>query len=218
MLIKGTLLPVIYLVILFVFFSVLLKSGLSKYQEQRKLIKQTKAVENILKDKIAFLTENQSMLRAGSDTVSAALPEKNPALIMMSQIKSLQLDIPVVILDTRVANVSQINSARNALGLTLTVEGEMNGITNFVEKIMGILPIVLVNRMEITGAGGRYSANIKITAFYEKLPTKIPPITDPIIKMSKDDLALVTRLQTMKMPGFAKMIPQSPSTRINPFR
>lgn len=215
--VNVAILPIVYLVILIFLFSFLIKSGLSKYSDQRKLIKESQALENVLKQKTTYLNENQVTIMANSGMLAVALPEKNPALIIMSQIKLLQGFIPVTISNMRFSSPGQVSPTRNSLGITFSVDGDMEGITSLIDKILNILPLITINKIDISGTGGAYTADIKVTSYWEKLPEKIPAVTDPIKEMSKDSLTLITKLQGMEKPEFQTFSPQPPSTRTNPF-
>jgi hypothetical protein len=215
-LIKGTLLPFVYLAILVVLFTILFKVGLGKYFDQQKLLKESRKQENIFGQKISYLSENQSVIKENTGLVSVALPEKNPALLLISKVKSFQGELPLLISNIKVTAPSKI-AEQYSLGITFNAEGDLGGITDLVDKLLNILPITLVNKVTISGGGSSYLADVKITTFYENLPKKIPSVNDPIKLMSKESMDLLTKLQTMERPDTSIISPQSPAARTNPF-
>lgn len=215
--IKQMLPQVLYLLVLIVMFYVLLKSGSGNYFKQRDLLKQSRKTENMLAEKLAYLSEIGSVIRTDVETVTTALPEKNPVLGVIAQVKGVQGESGLEVSNIRVDSPSQMSSTRAGTTVKFDVVGDMEGIVGLLEKLMNILPITIINQVVITNKGSDLLAEIKATIFWQDLPTRIPPTADPVDKLSKDDLALLAHLQQMKMPGFGKTLPQPPSDRLNPF-
>jgi len=214
---NGSIMPIVYMAILICLFFVFIKVGLDKYITQQKLLREFRVQQNILSQKVNYLTENQSVIKQNTGLVSVALPEKNPALLLIANIKSFQSQVPLLISNIKVTSPSKLGQTKYSLGISFTVEGDIAGIMDLIGKLNNILPITLINRIMISGEGGAYLADIRITTFWENLPQKIPSVTDPIKLMSKDSITLLTKLQGMARPEFTNMSPQSPTTRTNPF-
>jgi hypothetical protein len=217
LLLKGSLIPFIYFVLIIGLGVGFLKVGLGKYFKQRALIAKAKTTENVLTTKLNYLKDNQVQIKAQKDLVSIALPEKNPALTILTQIKNLQVTDNIVVTEIRVASGTKDEKGTGSTGFVIKVEGGAEDITGFLGTVLNSLPLLRVNRVEFTEIGGNYTAEISLTSFWEDLPIKIPAVTDPIKKLTSDEVTLVASLQGKKSPEIRSYLPQSPTQRANPF-
>lgn len=215
---KGVLFPVLYFTVLLIISGLLVRFWYTKFTEERKVLDETKKIENVLNDKVSYLKDNQSKLPSYVNVLSAALPNNNPAIVILSQIKSLQAENLITISNFGIATGKDTQDSRKSLMVSLSLEGDINQIFNFIKGISNILPISNLSSVVFTRSGNVYTADVAVSAYWEAFPTEVPPATESIVKLDREELGLLTGLYNMKYPTYNQMSPEAPSSRINPFQ
>jgi len=112
----------------------------------------------------------------------------------------------------------QSESVNSALSVSFKVSGTLGQITSLLKAIRNVAPIMTLDGVELSDSGGISLADISIKSYWASFPDKIPSITQPIKKFTKEDLDVLLSLSKLTSPGFSNLSPQSPSGRKDPFK
>src|SRR5688572_160944 len=103
----GSILP---LVVVLILFFVVGKFGLSKMTDLRKQITKAQKEESILTEKLKILETVSDTLGQGSAISAAVMPESNPSLIVLTQLKILASTSGVFITNIKAGSEIQDSS------------------------------------------------------------------------------------------------------------
>lgn len=209
-------LPFLYLaasVILFVF---ALRIGVSKISEQRKTIGEETGTQRVLQQKESFLREVETQVSDFVDASSNAVPEKNPALAMVSQLKNLALIQGLTLTSFKIGSESQ-TPGTSYVELTFGVDGTTPNVLGFMQSLTTVAPVSTVEKAKINTVGGIASANVSVRVYFAPFPTKLPALTEPLTQLNDEEKSLLDTLSSLSLPAFVKLAPQEPGARANPF-
>ena len=208
--------PFIYLaasVLLFVF---VLRIGVSKISQQRKNIGEETGTQRILQQKESLLREVESDVSGFVDASSNAVPEKSPALAMVSQLKNLALVQGLVLTSFKIGSESQ-SPGTSYVELTFGVDGTTPNVLGFMQSLTTVAPVSTVEKAKINTSVGVVSANVSLRVYFAPFPTKLPPLTEPLTQLNDEEKSLLDTLSSLSLPAFVKLAPQEPGARANPF-
>lgn len=189
---------------------------LSKLSSQRAELAGSVKDENVVNSKISLLREIEPQSLTQTNLAVIAVPQKNPALIVLSQLKNLAALNSVTLDNLKVSTaVKEENLSKIEIGFD--VDGVFSGVVTFVRALGGMAPLIRIEKVKISQAAGAARAETSITAYWAAYPEKLPPILEPAQGLSNDEKDLIARFARLTPPTFLEVAPQSPSVRVNPF-
>ena len=210
------------LVVPFLYFFILLlisyfvgKTGYAKIKSQRKDVISAKKTENILVEKEAELKTIKEISNY-IKPVSIALPDKNPALILISQIKYLSNLNDLNLGDFKIGSMAG-DEANSKLNLSFSLSGSYLNVFSFLTGTKTLLPILTLQKAEFGFQEDMASAEIILNSFWAPYPEKLPPVTEPILKLTDDNINTLGRVSVFTPPVFSTLNPSGPIQRANPF-
>lgn len=214
---KVMLLPLGLLLAMVVLATIVFKVGVGRISTQRAELKKAIKNETILSQKQQVLQTLENNILSYADTVIVAMPDKNPSLIALSQLKTLAERNGISIGDIKAGSRTKDKSGTFKTTILLEIEGSLVQVLNYLISTESFAPLSVINRVEISSSGELARATISLTVFWVPLPTKLPAISEPVRELSANETNLITELSNLEQPIFTQVLPAEPSVRIDPF-
>lgn len=209
-------LPIIYLVVLIFVAVISLKTGFTQITKQRRSLAAAKQSESVLNEKYSTLQDAQGFISQYVDPASNALPDGNPSLYLVSQLKQMTGVSPVVVLDLNLGK-GTVAGDLSAVSVNFNIAGSVNDVISFYQELSKLAPMIIFNAFDISGDSASVSVETRAESYYSDYPDQLPPITQPISKISSSEMQILEEISTLTPPTFTKLDPSGPFTRENPF-
>ena len=152
-----------------------------------------------------------------ADTAIVAMPDKNPSLVALSQLKNLAEARALILNNIEVGRKTTNKSGTSKTTISFEVEGALSQVLNYLLSTKNFAPISTIDRVEIAQAGGVIRTSVDLAVFWAPLPTKLPAITETVTELTASEENLITELLDLEQPLFFQVLPVEPSARIDPF-
>lgn len=206
--------PLVVVIILFIFAG---QFGFSKVSDIRAQIDKAQKDNSVLTQKLNLLQEVSSSLAAGSGVAVTALPDKNPSIVVLSQIKNIALSAGVTLGNIKAGDSIQDNSGLFRVDISFEATGARPQIISFLQNIEKIAPITRIDKIKINESGGAALTNITLKSFFSPLPTTIPPVTQAISDLTPAEKTILTNITNLTQPTFVDLPASGGSGRTDPF-
>lgn len=213
---KNLLSSILPLVIAIVLFIVVGNFGIARILELQSQIRQANIDKNTLTQKLSTLQSLGSDLPTTSEVSLVALPDKSPALAVLSQIKNLAAQNVISISNIKTGSTISQSSDISTTNLSFDVAGPVPAILSFLNGIHKISPLAVVNSVKISETALVATASVNVSSFWSPLPTKIPAVNEPINTLTADEQTILTSISALVPPQFSNLSP-SQAGRANPF-
>lgn len=209
--------PIILITVLIILSVLVVKIGISKVNSQREKLAAAQRNETIFKQKQEVLQEIQGEVLSLADLSASAVPNKNPALAVISQLKNLASSRSVELSNLQVGSKGGAEEGMSRVEIGFDVEGDFSSVLDFLQDTSKIAPISQIEKIKISQAVGATRASTTLVSFWAPFPEKLPPLTEPAKDLSAEELGLIRRLSELTPPTFLEMTPSAPSARADPF-
>lgn len=210
-------LPVLYIVILLIVSIFTVRIGIDRIGQQRRELKNVEKVEATLTEKEAELRNSISVNPPLVTPASMALPDSNPALMVISNYKSLVADSAVIIEDFSVSGLASTQKELENIRVSFTLSGNILEVLSLLKQTQNQLPIMAVQQMEISVDEEIANVEVSGKSYFSAYPSKLQPITDPIDKITAEEYQLLVELNQKQTPTFFELSPSAPTFRPSPF-
>lgn len=211
----NAVLPLIVIIVLFVILGKLAFRKISDIQNQIATAKHDKQV---LTEKLDLF---KSMAVSGvqdSNEVSASLPDTNPSLSVVSQLKRLALENGLLFNSVKSqSDQQQQDSEIKTVRLSFELFGGDTEIKNFLLTLNSIAPITVLNGAKITRVESGYSGKIDITAFWADFPKTRPASIEEYQDLTEDERNILSTIRTLRQPQFVNLPSVVEGGKENPF-
>ncbi|MBU0572254.1 hypothetical protein KKH23_01120 [Patescibacteria group bacterium] len=214
---KVMLLPLGLLSAMVILVIVIFKVGIGRISTQRVEFQKATKNETILSQKQQVLQTIESNILSYADTAIIAMPDKNPSLVALSQLKNLAEKSALNIGSIEIGGETKGKSGPSKTTISFEVEGTLSQVLNYLISTESFAPLSVIDRVEIAQAGGVIRASVDLAVFWAPLPTKLPAISEPVQELSAGETGLITELSGLEQPLFTQILPAAPSARIDPF-
>jgi len=209
--------PLVLLIVLLFLFIFAAKIGLSRLNSQKQKLAVTRREELVFRQKQEILQEVQEEVLSLADLSATAVPDKNPALAVISQLRNFASSKGVILSNLQVASRGKVGKGLSRVEVGFEAEGDFSAVINFLEEIGKTAPISRVEGVEINQSAGTTRATVSLASFWAPFPEKLPPLTEPVKDLSAEELDLVRSLSELTPPLFLEITPSVPSARTDPF-
>ena len=206
------LLPVLYLVILIIVLIISLRIGYTKIKSQKVSLASLKKMENVLKEKEATLREFQDMASKYVTDANVALPQKNPILFVISQMKNLSNEKLLVL-----ENFSLGKGTSESIKVSFSIYGDLEQLVSFTRDTQNLSPVTTLNQVKIAFADEMATFDTSLNTFWAPYPEKIPSVSEPIVKLTSEENETLKSLSSLIPPAFSVTSPTGPYPRVSPF-
>jgi len=214
---RVMLLPLVLLLAMVTLSIIVFKVGVAKISTQRVELKKASKNETILTQKQQVLQTLENNILSYADTAIIAMPDKNPSLIVLSQLKTLAEKNAITLSEIKIGSKTSDKSGTFKTTILFEIEGTLFQVLNYLISTKSFAPLSVVDRVDIAQASGAIRASVNLTVFWVPLPTKLPAISEPVRELSADETNLITELSSLEQPFFTQVLPAAPSARIDPF-
>lgn len=208
--------PSLILTALAILSFVVINFGLAQISKQSQAVSEAKVNEKILAEKEATLTEVSATVAKEAASVSLALPEENPALAILSQLKLLALSKTIVLSNIKVGVGSQEENLLR-VNISFNANGQDINVLDFLSSIKNISPITTIEKIKMSQVSGVLSADTNVRGYWSLLPKTLPKVTEPVTNLSEPERNLLEKVMALTPPSFTQVTPSAPSIRDNPF-
>jgi len=203
-------------ILLIVLFTVVYKLAIAQLPIQRNRYQEQIRKEQTLTQKIELLRTLDASLLEQANLTSFALPNKNPAFMVASQLKLLAQENSIIITNLRIGSETKDGNLWST-DLSFDVEGATVSVLNFLKGISGIAPITFTDKVRVNESFGISRATIRVKTFWAEFPATLPAISQPAVDLTKDEGEILTKVVNLVPPEFVFLEPQTPTERADPF-
>ncbi len=212
--------PVLVICIVLAFSVVVIKTGYNQIDLQLENLEFSQKTEKILEDKIFILRQIQEGVLEYRNISVNALPEKNPAPVVISQLKTFSRASSIP-LDKIQLGAGVFVSEDGVFKGKMTIEAEnveeVSMLVDFINTLSKTLPMLTIDQVEMDGFGEELTLKLTASYYWSTFPTQLPPLTEPIKDLLPNERVLLSELSGFTRPSFTVLQPSLPKERINPF-
>lgn len=206
--------PLLIVVLLFYIVS---KFGFMKIKEIKQQINTNKKTISVLSGKLKILQSVSAAYSSGSDASLTALPDKNPTLSVISQLKLLASSSSVMISDVKSSLPGELADL-SYVATSFIAAGTKDSIISFTRAINTIAPISIIEKIDMSTNAGYSEANISIKTYFAPLPKTIPTVTQAVTDLTASEKSLLSEISILTPPVFGEVVQtEGGSINQNPF-
>jgi len=198
-------------------FAIGFKVGLGQVGRRRADLALLRKNKEILTAKRDLLTSIAPQVASQAGLVTAALPGRNPALLVISQIKKLAVANGVVLTGIKVGLSGEAKSRAAAVGVSMDMIGPVASVLDLVSGIKKIAPISRIDKVELNLTGMDTTSSLEVKSYWASFPTRLPALTEPVAGLTKAEENLLETLADLTLPALVTLAPSSPVENPNPF-
>ena len=211
-------LPSMLLIILVTLTAIVFKNGITRISAQLNNLQDSKKTENILQEKVDVLRRIQGAVLNQADITALAIPEKNPGVLMLSQINQKAESLGLTVVDRKTGSLPKPIADMSSMKLIFALEGELPTMVDLAKDIKELAPLSTINVVRINKERGILSMKVDMEVYWGDFPTLLPPLTEPIKTLSQNEEMMVNNLGKLEKPAFIELEASAPQPRENPFR
>jgi len=216
--VKAFMGPVGLLLLLVILSVFAFRFGFAKISEQRQNVSTARQNESVLSQKESILKDIQSGVPSYVKAVAAALPEKNPSLSMVSQIRILSSEKGLSLGNIKVGSeIAAGGASISEVDVTFGIEGPAAEIVSFLAAVKELAPVSTIEKAKINRSSIGTRADITLRVYKSEFPQKLPSLTEPARALTDDEKTTLTKLSALRLPIFTDLTPQGGGVRENPF-
>lgn len=211
--IPGAALVVVVLLYFFGF-----RIALGQIRQERQELDAAMRDETVLEQKQQVLTDISGNVLSFVNASTDALPDKNPSLTMISQIKQLASQRLLVISDLNIGRAVEEGSLFK-VQLQFDVDGDLTQVTAFVRDLAGVAPLSRLESVNLNQSGDLVRASVSVVVYSAPFPEELPPLTEPLSDLTNNEEEVLGILSGLQAPPFSTGVSPSQPTgeRTNPF-
>lgn len=210
--------PAVILFVIAILMVTVVSFGINKINIARNKIAIGNKTENTLKQRVQTLETVTEILPGDVTFLDVVLPSKGSVLYGLSQIKSQALSNNMLLSSLKTGTSIPESDGVFKTSISFEVEGDEKGIYQFLDSFSRLLPLMIVDKVNITKTGDHSRASVSVSVFSSELPKKIPALTESITEFSSDDIKTLNELSSYQMPQFVEpAVQEIQLKKIDPF-
>lgn len=215
---KKTFISYIFLLLGIVFLFIFsLRFAYKEINDLRSKISQAKKDVTVLQQKIDILGEIESDSLFSSDLSLNALPETNPSLVVISQLKKLASDNGVIFSNIKTGIEMPDKLETKKVSVDFEVGGPRELVTQFLRSIKNISPLALIEKIKISESSGLTQAQVSVEVFWASLPKNLPTLSEAIEGLTVEEKETLGSLSSLIQPVLFELPVAEDGSRIDPF-
>ena len=210
--------PAISIIVIAILFFVTLKVGMPRVLNQRKTLKEIGTQEEALRSKLSRLNELKIEYSTQVDPVAIAFPDKNPSLLMVSQVRRVAGENTLEVKDVKSEEGMRTESQNfSSVGVSFQVSGSLDNVFNLVLSTKNYAPLTSIEKMDVDVGDNEVTAEIIFAGYYAPYPEKLPPIDKPVAELTEDEQRVLGSVASLTQPEFFDVTALPAVDRPNPF-
>jgi len=173
--------------------------------------------EVTLTQKLSVLQTVSPTAATGANVVVSAVPDANPALAVISQLKILASGNGIILSAIKVATGAVNPSGLNNVDISFTAVGTRLQIFSFLEATAQIAPITIADKVRMAESAGAVRADISVKSYWADFPKTIPSVTQPITDLTPPERETLAKTSALTQPTFLQVSPSQGNVNPNPF-
>jgi Tfp pilus assembly protein PilO len=194
-----------------------IRFGFARISTQRQEVETANKNESVLLQKESVLKEVETEIPAHVKVLAAVMPEKNPSLAMISQLKLLSSSKGLVVENIKVSSSMAKEAGLSEVDVTFGVDGPMLQVIDFIASIKDLAPVSTLEKAKLNQSGEATRADLTVRVYYAAFPEKLPSLTEPVRGLTSSEKETLTNLSSLLLPAFIELAPQGPTQRDSPF-
>ena len=187
--------------------------------EQYEILKDSQSEEESLRVKHNTLSEIETSNLDASNRSVIAMPEGNPGLFMLSQLKSLAQKHALPVLDSSVQKEALFDGDLTRSKVVVTIKSDSTDpIIAYIKEIQELAPLSTLERVDISGDYLDYETVVEVYVYWAPFPTNLPAFGESITHLSSNDQEVLSKISSLTVPMFTVLNPTDPSGRVDPFQ
>jgi len=210
--------PVILVVLLIILFSLVLKTGVTKLMSLNKSLAESKKEEIALSEKLSILNTSKESALSLADLSVVAIPQENPALVLISQFKKLATERGLALnsIDSKPGSVISTEEIVNE-EIEFNLDGPIASIFDFLKSLQKISPLVTLHEVKISQTQAVARSKVTAYAYYAAFPEVLPSISTPLSQLSAEEKDILAKISSFSQPTFSEISPSGPYQRSDLF-
>jgi hypothetical protein len=152
-----------------------------------------------------------------SERAVFAVPDDNPAVSAISQIKSRTIAAGMPTNTIKVGNAVKEGTV-DQVTIDFEVDGDISVILAIISNLPNTAPLGVVEKITLTeSVAPNYKAIISYKTFWSELPSVVPSVETSIKAFAGDDAKIIQKLRSLEVPQVTNFQPQPGVARDNPF-
>lgn len=197
--------------------AVIYNVGVSRVSQENAQLATAKKNEAVLAERATTLESVSGTVTSQAKAADAAVPNLNPGLVTLSQLRSLAAKTSLTVIDFGVGSEIRDIGTLSRVEVSVTVEGQFGNVISFISQLNTIAPIAVPGKIRITSSGGLSRGLVAVSSYFSPLPTKLPALTEPVTKLTTAETDTITKVTSLSQPAFLELTPQPGAPRPNPF-
>lgn len=207
-------LPLLFIVILTYFVG---SFGFSKISEARNNVAKAQRDQTVLQQKLSILGNVTGDLGNQAASVAVALPDTNPSVLVISQIRTLGSKNSVDISNLKSGGEVEDPSGLLRVDISFDATGGRIPVLNMIQALSGVAPISLVDKIKLTETNQVARASVTVKSFWAPLPTQLPALTEQINDLTDVEKKTLSDVATLSQPVFSVVPAAKTGGKANPF-
>jgi hypothetical protein len=212
-------LPLVFLGVLVFLIVFVVNTGFKKVSEVRAKLTESEKQEAVLTSKLETLQQGAEAYETFSDLSAVAIPEKNPAAVVSSQVKSLAATAGVVISKVSTHTRGDSESHLSELAVEISAQGELDSMLSYLDSLTSFLPLTEIASLGFSLVEDTLSTEAQITSFFAPFPESLPSLTSPISDLTQEEKDILGKFASYSQPTFTgtQISPGGPYQRTDIF-
>jgi len=162
---------------------------LNKINTINTQITQTQANIDVLSGRLATLQNLDSNVKTSVNIASLAIPEENPSILAVRQLRSIAVKWNVVIVNMTVDTLPptpEETIIKHDINFELL--GEYRNVVSFLKNLSTVVPLLNLQTLDLdSSAENIVKGLVKIQAYSSSFPGELPPLTEPLASLSQGE-------------------------------
>lgn len=172
-----------------------------------------------LQNKLESLQKIDPSVLSESENVYLSLPDKNPAVYVVSQLKNYATEYGVALTKLNITGSSSQQAELGTATVQFSAEGEYQSVVDFINRLAQTAPLMSIERVKVTQSVLNTTEAVgALNTFWAPFPETLPSVTEGISNLTEEELKILQTLTSLEQPIFGDLPPAAPTqTRPNPF-
>lgn len=214
---KSVITSILPLTIVIILFVIVGQFGIGKVIDIRNQISKAEKDLNVLNQKISLLQSFSGTISENSKVSFIALPDTNPSLTVMSQIKIVSSMFGVLISGNKSGAPIDESNGMSHVDISFQVTGSRSQVFLFLKSLSSIAPIIIIDKIKISEGAGIVRADTTIRSYWSALPKTLPTLTSPITDLTPAEKEILNSITTLTQPAFVSVPAQDSVGKTDPF-
>ncbi len=212
-------LPGVFVGLLAVISLLVISNTYTRISDQLERLETAGETENLLRGKVSTLQELGEIVVDQADDTVIALPDRNPAITMFTQLNLLAAKYSLTFSSREASAPGVYEGELFATPITFSLVGDLTQLISFIKDIKSLTPLSTIDDVRVSGGAGSgiVSMEVKMAVYFSGFPDKLPPLTQPIKTLTQKEKELMDTITSLQKPEFAEMSTTQPEPREDPF-